>query len=1520
MTRYNSKIKKLKSLTLLLTVLISSFMLGLITDKSSNVTQNTTDNELIQEDAQDIINDIMNDLKSSQTSDWWNESYRYRTEIKLQEPGFFNRTNEPVDIYLTFSEDACHEDSIRVVERNIDEIPYQLWNISQYDATYIQSATITFLANVNKSETVSYYIYYSDNNANGKIQNPKQGYMAQSGFSSTLDELEGQLSIQTTEFGLELKEGMGIYNLTKNGVNFHTNESLAPWMKAAEIDTEMYSPDPNEGGAIHNWLVLGTPGDYVFNYFNPNWDNPVTATQYHIDITKQYVEGDYATGGDAPSQFLDETQQWNSWEAQNTGTYTSTNGYMDLNWYFSGANSGNPEYKAIYASCYIRSPIDLNNVYLKVGSDDGIKIFRDGQEIHYNHVLRSPRPDREYVGPLDFEAGRWYYFIVLIEENTGQTGFHFRFSTNPTLYGTTPENDPGAINNLDVALKPPLPVIESISEVSDDEIGPIFARYDLSWEDDGTMRTTDTITIYNDYNLWKCERRFWWTDQQMNTNFSVLATIYDDSSDIFDRYFYDYDYQSDGKDENDFTAENYTVIWDDGGTNHESLGIFVSGIEEGGSATLDELYWAVDYDTLTDIINLRPGNQTNLNNGAGGSSNYIGITFWEYLDDNVGASGVATDANDTFSGLFNSLKNPLVQTKEPVEASFFDLTVNVTDRDGYVVEGVKVYLYNATSKEYISNQTTDENGLTTFARLPRDNYTLNATFSKYDNPLFPEFPVRGDVNVSLDSSQTKKLDNCNLTSLNLEFIQLGDPSKHIEGADVNFYEKNASGGFNYIGTEVSDESGMVTFVWKNTSKSVANISVGVFLLGQDRTLNNTIGVLGNFYINYTFESRVEDAISVDIGSFTTGIEQLFPVPPQTTISDKFKGEFINTSLRYFYTIGGGSEQNITGATIGYTIRDVTTGETMGSKEFAPVATSYGIYNISIDTNDVDLNLIAGGVSYELEVIARKSGFAQRSYDLIFTLNEIWTNLTASENSKNILVSWNDNITIRVHYNDTLYGRDIGLDGATVLYDIPGRISGEFTQDFGNGTYELVLNSSKVGKIGEYVVALSAVKTSYVFQEIFINLTITAINSELISNVSGNRLSVIWNELFSIELKYNDTDNDVLIPGADVSFTSATSFGSIQDDFTDNGDGTYTLTYNTTQFPYADSFFLTIKATGLNTYADQTIEIRLDILPIPTRINDQISIVSTVDVYVQDEYILYFDYNTTKGIGVKDALATYQWQKGSGDFTFGVLTNGTYDGEYILDFNTELRGIARYSLVISFTKVNYEPRTATIILNIINREFDADLSAKGLKDDQINVIKGNEVELEIELTDEATGLKVRGAKVVLEIGDDDFDFDEDDPGIYTYTFSTEEYEAFFTSQTLTGEIKISVANYSSETIDITIVVEMEEIYEGVPTFYFIMITGAIAAVVGSLATYRLIQIARIPKFVKKARKMKKAIKSKAEISETLLYPSKDEFMVKNLEEKYNAIGLSMADLLGIKSKQGKILSKMKDSTKKQGGNI
>ena len=103
---------------------------------------------------------------------------------------------------------------------------------------------------------------------------------------------------------------------------------------------------------------------------------------------------------------------------------------------------------------------------------------------------------------------------------------------------------------------------------------------------------------------------------------------------------------------------------------------------------------------------------------------------------------------------------------------------------------------------------------------------------------------------------------------------------------------------------------------------------------------------------------------------------------------------------------------------------------------------------------------------------------------------------------------------------------------------------------------------------------------------------------------------------------------------------------------------------------------------------------------------------------------------------------------------------------------------------------------------------------------------------------------------------------------------------------------------------TIVVNMHETF-GTPTFYLLMIVGAVVAVVASLTIYRTVQQARIPTFVKKARKMKKVIKGKKSISDSLLFPSKEEFLVKQLGDRWELLGLSLQKLLGIDDKKEKL---------------
>jgi hypothetical protein len=140
-----------------------------------------------------------------------------------------------------------------------------------------------------------------------------------------------------------------------------------------------------------------------------------------------------------------------------------------------------------------------------------------------------------------------------------------------------------------------------------------------------------------------------------------------------------------------------------------------------------------------------------------------------------------------------------------------------------------------------------------------------------------------------------------------------------------------------------------------------------------------------------------------------------------------------------------------------------------------------------------------------------------------------------------------------------------------------------------------------------------------------------------------------------------------------------------------------------------------------------------------------------------------------------------------------------------------------------------------------------------------------------------------------------------PGVYEYDYSTSGIDAFIAPKTLSAVITVEKDNYEVDPLGITIIVGMTEIF-GFPLFYFILIVGGVAAIVGSLITYRMIQQARIPTFVKKARKMKSVIKSKKTIPESLTYPSKEDYIVKNLGNKWESIGLSLEDILGTEEKK------------------
>ena len=367
-------------------------------------------------------------------------------------------------------------------------------------------------------------------------------------------------------------------------------------------------------------------------------------------------------------------------------------------------------------------------------------------------------------------------------------------------------------------------------------------------------------------------------------------------------------------------------------------------------------------------------------------------------------------------------------------------------------------------------------------------------------------------------------------------------------------------------------------------------------------------------------------------------------------------------------------------------------------------------------------------------------------------------------------------------------------------------------------------------------------------------------------------------------------------------------------------GSYTQTIDTSIID-ADEY--TIRFTiNKEHYSSAIKDLDLNVLPRATLINDSLSIYKLINLPVGTPKIFHFNYTESiSHIGLSNiSKMQCEWDKTVNDITvdYGVVyLNNIIDGIYELDFDTRNLEIATYTLVITLGETNYAEKVAIIIIEVIHRTFKINLSDDQFSGNIISVVSGNPLNFEIEISDDLDGNLINDIEeVYLTFQGIRYNFTDNYDGTYTIILASAQIpDAFFFTEQLSAEITIRRANYTDSVESIFIVVEMTEIFPGFPMFYFLMILGALIVVIGSLVAYRQIQRARIPTFIKKVREMSKDIKGKKSISDSLLYPSKEEYIIKKFGEKWEMLGLSLEEILGIDTKKKKKLPK---STEGKGG--
>lgn len=416
----------------------------------------------------------------------------------------------------------------------------------------------------------------------------------------------------------------------------------------------------------------------------------------------------------------------------------------------------------------------------------------------------------------------------------------------------------------------------------------------------------------------------------------------------------------------------------------------------------------------------------------------------------------------------------------------------------------------------------------------------------------------------------------------------------------------------------------------------------------------------------------------------------------------------------------------------------------------------------------------------------------------------------------------------------------------ILNEILQLSPGEFNYSFNSIEYSLIGNTY-------YFIRFTATYRSYLpddFEEKILVLPLPASVSlhDYDTLTTATEFSQNFNELINITVRYYSDDTGNPLNGATLVYEWDYDSGTIDPDPLNNG--YYTFLIDTGDAGSIGTSIVRISAFYENYSLITDLSFSLHIFPRKTSLNDQTNpFDKSYDIYIGGKRNLTFtlkDYTKNQILGDLDEVFYEPYKKNTAGSYKSLSENpitliSNPDDSYLLDFDTENKNLGTYLLRLTMGKTNYETQKIDITYHIILRRFDADLDAKGLDDDQINIVKGKKVTLTVELADLSEGgIPLIGAEVILEIKADEFEFDEVKPGVYELKFDTDNYEAFFSSRFLTGDIIITKPNYITEEIELTIVVEIEEIFPGIPTFYFVLVIAAIIAVFSALAVYRIIQ--------------------------------------------------------------------------------
>ncbi|MHA1728136.1 MAG: hypothetical protein ACTSWY_05340, partial [Promethearchaeota archaeon] len=657
---------------------------------------------------------------------------------------------------------------------------------------------------------------------------------------------------------------------------------------------------------------------------------------------------------------------------------------------------------------------------------------------------------------------------------------------------------------------------------------------------------------------------------------------------------------------------------------------------------------------------------------------------------------------------------------------------------------------------------------------------------------------------------------------------------------------------------------------------------------------------------------------------------------KTSSIDVFCLESYYVYFNYSYRIGpeGTTEYEIirdaTYATYEWEYDDDPSQSGLGSLEYN---SNTGFYKFDFQTEIRPLG------TYSINILLEEHNYVPRLAVVVFHIENRTTSLSTPSNYIELYEGQPD-YQIAFTYKDTVPDTDtvIPLASSSYIWTRYQNSTQINPQNTGSGTLtyipvseNYILDFSPSVQVkGFYVLDVTLDKLNYTSQSMEIILIITKLPANTTLTAYPDSDSIYWKEFIQLYVIYNNTDTDPDSHVLDAIVTySVNGYEYINGSLVDEGSGNYSLKLNSTVFPSTGEYTLSIMAEK-QYYNSSSTTFLIVINDLYTKINGSLTLIEKIDIYRTEHEYYYFNYSVRVGnVGStvynliwNATFATFEWEYRENETKFGSINKsgsteqsgiGTliFDantGLYVLDFQTETRPIGTYIITVRLQEYNHLIRIAIITLNVNPKKFDPNFEGDGVGEGQIlkrSKIQGNKVVLTITLLDWLDNSALKEVTVLWITDSETLNFVQIEDGVYEIEISTGNVNAFFQQQVITGEINISAVDYEDYTVSTQITVRMPEIFEGMPTFYFVLIIGFCAVFIISLTGYKAVQYARIPLMVKKIRSTKKSIRKKSRFKNIKINRSADEILEEESEKEYALLGLSLkGKLTGKFGKGGK----------------